>query len=169
MLGHSSTQIVPRYAPVLSQNRFDAMKKLESCARPFQREPHRFVPYRTDQEAVRNRNRLAGRLGSLDRALVMRDVLKRGNHAADTSGQKCERPGRNNLSGSHAFRLYHEELALLAEGDDAEGPTTVVIVAGGEKELIGVAVGASHAALAELNGPDIVDFDGFPTSVAERA
>jgi integrase len=30
MLGHSSTQIVPRYAQVLDQNRLDAMKKLES-------------------------------------------------------------------------------------------------------------------------------------------
>jgi integrase len=30
MPGHSSTQIVPRYAPVLDQNRFEAMKKLES-------------------------------------------------------------------------------------------------------------------------------------------
>jgi integrase len=30
MLGHSSMQIVPRYAHVLDQNRFDAMKKLES-------------------------------------------------------------------------------------------------------------------------------------------
>ena len=29
MLGHSSTQIVPRYAQVLDQNRLDAMKKLE--------------------------------------------------------------------------------------------------------------------------------------------
>ena len=29
MLGHSSTQIVPRYAQVLDQNRFNAMKKLE--------------------------------------------------------------------------------------------------------------------------------------------
>ena len=29
MLGHSPTQIVPRYAQVLDQNRFDAMKKLE--------------------------------------------------------------------------------------------------------------------------------------------
>jgi hypothetical protein len=28
MLGHSSTQIVPRYAQVLDQNRVDAMKKL---------------------------------------------------------------------------------------------------------------------------------------------
>jgi len=28
MLGHSSTQIVPRYAQVLDQNRLDAMKKL---------------------------------------------------------------------------------------------------------------------------------------------
>ena len=32
MPGHSSTQIVPRYAQVLDQNRLDAMKKLEeSC------------------------------------------------------------------------------------------------------------------------------------------
>ena len=30
MLGHSSTQIVPRYAQVLDQNVFDAMKRLES-------------------------------------------------------------------------------------------------------------------------------------------
>jgi hypothetical protein len=30
MLGHSSTQIVPRYAQVLDQNRFDAMKRLEA-------------------------------------------------------------------------------------------------------------------------------------------
>jgi integrase len=30
MLGHSSSQIVPRYAQVLDQNRVDAMKKLES-------------------------------------------------------------------------------------------------------------------------------------------
>jgi hypothetical protein len=29
-VGHSSTQIVRRYAQVLDQNRFDAMKKLES-------------------------------------------------------------------------------------------------------------------------------------------
>ena len=29
MLGHSSTQIIPRYAQVMDQNRLDAMKKLE--------------------------------------------------------------------------------------------------------------------------------------------
>jgi hypothetical protein len=29
MLGHSSTQIVPRYARVMGENRLDAMKKLE--------------------------------------------------------------------------------------------------------------------------------------------
>jgi integrase len=29
MLGHSSTQIVPRYAQVMDHNRLDAMKKLE--------------------------------------------------------------------------------------------------------------------------------------------
>jgi integrase len=33
MLGHSSSQIVPRYAQVLDQNRVDAMKKLESLRR----------------------------------------------------------------------------------------------------------------------------------------
>jgi hypothetical protein len=33
MLGHSSTQIVPRYAQVLDQNRIDAMKKLEELKR----------------------------------------------------------------------------------------------------------------------------------------
>jgi len=30
MLGHNSTQTVPRYSQVLDQNRFDAMKKLEA-------------------------------------------------------------------------------------------------------------------------------------------
>ena len=29
MLGHSSTQIVPRYAQVMDQNRLDAVKRLE--------------------------------------------------------------------------------------------------------------------------------------------
>src|SRR5258708_7018454 len=98
---------------------------------------------------------------------VMGDVLKHYKHGAGTGGQKCERPGRNSLPGSQAFRFYCAELALLAEGDDAEGTATVVVVAGSEKELIGIAVGASHATLAELNGPDIVDLDGLPVGVAE--
>jgi integrase len=34
MLGHQSTQIVPRYAQVLDQNRFDAVRKLESLRQP---------------------------------------------------------------------------------------------------------------------------------------
>ena len=97
----------------------------------------------------------------------MEDVLKHYAHAAGSSGQKCERPGRNSLPGSQAFRFYWEELALLAESDDAEGTATVVVVAGGEKELIGIAVGASHATLAELEGPDIVDLDGLAVRVAE--
>jgi hypothetical protein len=29
MLGHSSTQIVPRYAQVMDENRLDAMKRLD--------------------------------------------------------------------------------------------------------------------------------------------
>jgi len=36
MLGHSSTQIVPRYAQVLDQNRLDAMKKLEALRQSLQ-------------------------------------------------------------------------------------------------------------------------------------
>jgi len=58
---------------------------------------------------------------------------------------------------------------LLAESNDAEGSATVVVVAGGEEELIGVAVRASHTVLAELNGPDIVDLDGLAAGIAERA
>lgn len=38
MLGHSSTQIVPRYAQILDQNRVDAMKRLESARRAFSEE-----------------------------------------------------------------------------------------------------------------------------------
>ena len=57
----------------------------------------------------------------------------------------------------------------MADSDDAEGAATVVVVSGGKEELIGVAVRASHAALAELNGPNIVDLDGLPARVAERA
>ena len=43
MLGHASTQIVPRYAQVLDQNRFDAMKKLETLR---QSHPSRMGPHR---------------------------------------------------------------------------------------------------------------------------
>ena len=38
MLGHSSTQIVPRYAQVLDQNRLDAMKKLEALKKSASQE-----------------------------------------------------------------------------------------------------------------------------------
>ena len=56
---------------------------------------------------------------------------------------------------------------LRAESDNAECPVTVVVVTGSEKELISVAVGAP--ALAELNGPDIVNLNRYSTRVAERA
>jgi hypothetical protein len=78
---------------------------------------------------------------------------------------QCERPERNNLSGPQALRFFTTKTCLLAESDDAESAVTVVVVAGSEKELIGVAVRA--AALAELNAPDIVDLDGLPARVAE--
>jgi hypothetical protein len=57
--------------------------------------------------------------------------------------------------------------SLLAESDDAKGAATVVIVAGGEEELIVVAVRTSRAALAELNGPDIVDLNGLAARVTK--
>jgi hypothetical protein len=38
MLGHSSTQIVHRYAQVLDQNRLDAMKKLEELKKSASQE-----------------------------------------------------------------------------------------------------------------------------------
>ena len=43
MLGHSSTQIVPRYAVVLDQNRLDAMKKLE-CLRQSEKDANSASP-----------------------------------------------------------------------------------------------------------------------------
>jgi integrase len=57
MLGHSSTQIVPRYAQVLDQNRFEAMKKLESLRQSSI--SHRtgsvtVLPRRTGEEAARS-------------------------------------------------------------------------------------------------------------------
>ena len=39
MPGHSFTQIVPRYAKVLDQNRLDAMKKLETVGFRYQETP----------------------------------------------------------------------------------------------------------------------------------
>jgi hypothetical protein len=54
---------------------------------------------------------------------------------------------------------------LVAERNHAERAVAVVVVAGGEEELIGVAVCA--AALTELNGPNVVNLDGFAACVAE--
>src|ERR1700681_2822382 len=73
-----------------------------------------------------------------------------------------------NLFGPHAIRVSLEGLALPAEGDYAECAVAVIVVAGGEEELIGIAVRARRAALAELNGPDVVDLDGFAGCVAQR-
>ena len=96
------------------------------------------------------------------------EILKHYNRAACTSGQKCERRGGTISPGHTRSGFTMRSFNLLAGSDDAEGPVTVVVVAGGEEELIRIAVGASHATLAELNGPDIVDFDGFAARVAER-
>jgi integrase len=56
MLGHSSTQIVPRYAQVLDQNRLDAMKKLESLRQSAISTKAAAEPLRTDasDSAVRH-------------------------------------------------------------------------------------------------------------------
>src|SRR6267142_2369065 len=59
--------------------------------------------------------------------------------------------------------------ALLAKRDYAKCAVAVIVVACCEEELIGIAVRARRAALAELNGPDVVDLDGFASCVAQRA
>jgi hypothetical protein len=76
-------------------------------------------------------------------------------------------PGEEQFLRAAGTQIFTTKTCLLAESDDAETAVTVVVVAGSEEELIGVAVHA--AALAELNGPDIVDLDGLPARVAERA
>src|SRR5713226_3218277 len=78
-------------------------------------------------------------------------------------------PGEKHLSGPNAFRFSHERLALVAESDDTECAATVVVVPGGEEELIGIAVPTSRAALAELNSPDIVNLDRLPARITQRA
>jgi hypothetical protein len=50
MLGHSSTQIVARYAQVIDQNRLDAMKKLEDWKKAAITSQQ--VPESTSDEAV---------------------------------------------------------------------------------------------------------------------
>src|SRR5258708_29283247 len=56
----------------------------------------------------------------------------------------------------------------LAKRDYPKCAVAVIVVACCEEELIGVAVRARRAALAELNGPDVVDLDGFASCVAQR-
>lgn len=51
MLGHSSTQIVPRYALVLDQNRIDAMRKLEAL-KPTTDGPRALLSYQSKTENI---------------------------------------------------------------------------------------------------------------------
>src|SRR6266481_4636616 len=76
---------------------------------------------------------------------------------------------RKILFGPRALGCFYDGPALPAEGDYAECAVAVIVVAGGEEELIGIAVRARRAALTELNGPDVVDLDGFAGCVAQRA
>src|SRR5712664_2224139 len=74
-----------------------------------------------------------------------------------------------NLSGLRALGCFYAGPALLAERDYAEGAVAIIVVSGGEKELIGITIRARNAALAELDGPDVVNLDGFAALVAQRA
>src|SRR5439155_13042526 len=86
-----------------------------------------------------------------------------------TMGTKCERPERNNLSGRvHSGFSPRDELALLAERDNAECAVAVVIVASRKEELIRIAVRPSQSALTELDRPDIIDLNRFSACVAQR-
>src|SRR5579862_291216 len=64
-------------------------------------------------------------------------------------------------------RCVAELFGLLAEGDYAKGAVVVAVGAGGEEKLVVLAVGTDI--LTKLQGPDIVDFDGFIAGVAKRA
>src|SRR6266481_7500375 len=76
---------------------------------------------------------------------------------------------RKILFGPRALGCFYDGPALPAEGDYTECAVAVIVVAGSEEELIGIAVRACRAALAELNGPDVVDLDGFAGCIAQRA
>src|SRR5260221_10409478 len=73
------------------------------------------------------------------------------------------------LFRQRALSVIGDGPGLFSEGDDAEGSVTIIVVASGEEELVGIAVCAGRAALAELNRPDVVDLDGLPAGVAKRA
>jgi hypothetical protein len=64
---------------------------------------------------------------------------------------------------------FAEGLALLAELDNAKCAVTVIVVARGEKQLIGISVRAGRTALTGLNGPHIVNFNRLPALVTQRA
>src|SRR5258708_23427243 len=73
------------------------------------------------------------------------------------------------LFGQRALWVIWDGPGLFAERDYAESSVAVIVVASGEEKLIGIAVCAGRAALAELNGPDVVDLDSLPAGVAKRA
>src|SRR5258708_14781625 len=76
---------------------------------------------------------------------------------------------RKILFGPRALGCFYDGPALPAEGDYTECAIAVIVVAGSEEELIGIAVRARRAALAELNAPDVVDLDGFAGCIPQRA
>src|SRR5258708_6224887 len=83
---------------------------------------------------------------------------------------KNQKPGEVVSPGSCALltgRPYRP--SLLTELNNAKRAVTVVIIAGGEKQLIRVSVRASRTALPELNGPYVVNFNRLPALVPQRA
>src|SRR5438128_11949155 len=78
-------------------------------------------------------------------------------------------PGEEQSLRASACRFFpRDELALLAERDNAECAVAVVIVASRKEELLRIAVRASQSALAELDRPDIIDLNRFSVGVAKR-
>src|SRR5207245_8831390 len=78
-------------------------------------------------------------------------------------------PGEEQSLRASACRFFpRDELALLAERDNAECAVAVVVVASRKEELIRIAVRASQSALAELDRPDIIDLNRFSVGVAKR-
>jgi len=113
----------------------------------------------------------SGRLPSLPAASMAGAFCKASGESKINVGNNVEilsagRLGRSALKSGRAEARPLCVIGLFAEGDYAECAVTIIIVACGEEELIGVAVRASGAALAELDGPDVVDLDRLAAGVA---
>lgn len=97
-----------------------------------------------------------------------RDEFMKVSAAGSRSVRSRKKAKARRGSPRRALR-FAEGLVLLTELDNAKCAVTVIVVARGEKQLIGISVGAGRTALTELNGPHIVNFNRLSARVTQRA